>query len=242
MKILALDSSGLVASVAVVEDDILVAEYTMNYKKTHSQTLLPMLDEVKKAISLDLNSIDAIAVAAGPGSFTGLRIGSATAKGLGLALDKPLIGIPTVDALAYNLYDTAPDTLICPIMDARRKRVYTGIYCFENHALKILKPQDAVPMTELIEELNRTGKSVIFLGDGVPVYRELIEETCHVPYSFAPAHINKQRAAAVAALAQIYYKEGKMEDAADHQPDYLRVSQAERERAARLAKEENADH
>ena len=99
MKILALDSSGLVASVAVVEDDILVAEYTMNYKKTHSQTLLPMLDQVKKAISLDLNSIDAIAVAAGPGSFTGLRIGSATAKGLGLALDKPLIGVPTVDAL-----------------------------------------------------------------------------------------------------------------------------------------------
>ena len=109
MKILALDSSGLVASVAVVEDDILVAEYTMNYKKTHSQTLLPMLDEVKKAISLDLNSIDAIAVAAGPGSFTGLRIGSATAKGLGLALNKPLIGIPTVDALPIT-YTTQPRT------------------------------------------------------------------------------------------------------------------------------------
>ena len=137
MKILALDSSGLVASVAVVEDDILVAEYTMNYKKTHSQNpAFPCWTKLKKAISLDLNSIDAIAVAAGPGSFTGLRIGSATAKGLGLALDKPLIGIPTVDALAYNLYDTAPDTLICPIMDARRKQVYTGIYCFENHALK----------------------------------------------------------------------------------------------------------
>ena len=242
MKILALDSSGLVASVAVVEDDILVAEYTMNYKKTHSQTLLPMLDQVKKAISLDLNSIDAIAVAAGPGSFTGLRIGSATAKGLGLALDKPLIGVPTVDALAYNLYDTAPDTLICPIMDARRKQVYTGLYCFENHALKILKKQDALPMTQLIEELNKTGKSVIFLGDGVPVYRELIEPSCCDPYSFAPAHVNKQRAAAVAALAQIYYKEGKTESAADHQPDYLRVSQAERERAARLANEKNADN
>ncbi len=125
MKILALDSSGLVASVAVVEDDILVAEYTMNYKKTHSQTLLPMLDEVKKAISLDLNSIDAIAVAAGPGSFTGLRIGSATAKGLGLALDKPLIGIPTVDALAYNLYDTAPDTLNLPHHGRQEK---TGLH------------------------------------------------------------------------------------------------------------------
>ena len=103
MKILALDSSGLVASVAIMEDDNLVAEYTMNYKKTHSQTLLPMLDELKKAVQLDLESIDAIAVAAGPGSFTGLRIGSATAKGLGLALNKPLIGIPTTEALAYNL-------------------------------------------------------------------------------------------------------------------------------------------
>ena len=126
MKILALDSSGLVASVAVVEEDQLLAEYTVNYKKTHSQTLLPMLDEIAKMIELNLETIDAIAVAAGPGSFTGLRIGSATAKGLGLALKKPLIPVPTVDALAYNLYDTTG--VICPMMDARRKQVYTGIY------------------------------------------------------------------------------------------------------------------
>ena len=120
MKILALDSSGLVASVALVEDDNMLGEYTVNYKKTHSQTLLPMLDEVAKMIDLDLNSIDAIAVAAGPGSFTGLRIGSATAKGLGLALDKPLIHIPTVDALACNLW--GHQALICPLMDARRRQ------------------------------------------------------------------------------------------------------------------------
>ena len=107
MKILGLDSSGIVASVAVVEDDILVAEYTVNYKKTHSQTLLPMLDEIAKMTELDLNTIDAIAVAAGPGSFTGLRIGSATAKGLGLALKKPLVAVPTVEGLAYNLYAEA---------------------------------------------------------------------------------------------------------------------------------------
>ena len=134
MKILALDSSGIVASVAVVEDDTLLAEYTVNYKKTHSQTLLPMLDEIVKMTELELESIDAIAVAAGPGSFTGLRIGSATAKGLGLALKKPLVAVPTVDALAYNLYDA--QGLICPIMDARRKQVYTGIYRFEEHQLK----------------------------------------------------------------------------------------------------------
>ena len=103
MKILGLDSSGLVASVAVVEDDNLLGEYTSNYKKTHSQTLLPMLDELAGMIELDLATVDAIAIAGGPGSFTGLRIGSATAKGLGLALKKPIVSVPTVDALAYNL-------------------------------------------------------------------------------------------------------------------------------------------
>lgn len=240
MKILAIDSSGLVASVAVAQDDTLVAEFTMNYKKTHSQTLLPMLEEVKKAIQLDLGSIDAIAVAAGPGSFTGLRIGSATAKGLGLALQKPLIAVPTVEALAYNLYDTGEDTVICPIMDARRNQVYTGIYCFREHRLETLKQQDAVPMEELLEALNAMGKTVIFLGDGVPVYREQIKENCRVPYTFAPAHLNRQRAAAVAALGEIYYKEGKIQTAAEHAPDYLRVSQAERERAQRLGKTDHA--
>ena len=122
MKILGLDSSGLVASVAVVEDDNLLAEYTVNYKKTHSQTLLPMLDAIAGMIELDLNTLDAIAIAGGPGSFTGLRIGSATAKGLGLALKKPLIQIPTVDGLAYNLCGAGD--LVCPLMDARRNQVY----------------------------------------------------------------------------------------------------------------------
>ena len=102
MKILALDSSGLVASVALMEDDRLTAEYSIQYKKTHSQTLLPMMDEVKKMVELDLDTLDAVAIAAGPGSFTGLRIGSATAKGIGLALDIPLIEVPTLEGLAYN--------------------------------------------------------------------------------------------------------------------------------------------
>lgn len=238
MKILGLDSSGIVASVAIVEDENLIAEYTVNYKKTHSQTLLPMLDELAKMTELDLDTIDAIAVAAGPGSFTGLRIGSATAKGLGLALKKPLVEIPTVDALAYNLYDA--NALICPIMDARRSQVYTGIYCFQDHKLVTLEEQMAVPVAELIEKLNERGKAVIFLGDGVPVFAKTIEETLKVPYSFAPAHVNKQRAAAVATLAQLYVKEGKVVTAMEHVPEYLRVSQAERERAQRL-KEEKSD-
>ena len=239
MKILGLDSSGIVASVAIVEDDVLIAEYTVNYKKTHSQTLLPMLDEIAKMTELDLNSIDAIAVAAGPGSFTGLRIGSATAKGLGLALKKPLIAIPTVEGLAYNLYDIPG--LICPIMDARRKQVYTGIYRFTDHQLRVVEDQMAVPMETVIEKLNQYGEAVTFLGDGVPVFHELIAEKMTVPYSFAPAHVNKQRAAAVAALGEIYYRQGKTETAMEHVPDYLRVSQAERERAEREAAKADAD-
>ena len=239
MKILALDSSGIVASVAVVEDDVLIAEYTVNYKKTHSQTLLPMLDEIVKMTELDLNSVDAIAVAAGPGSFTGLRICSATSKGLGLSLKKPLVAIPTVEGLAYNLYDT--QGIICPIMDARRKQVYTGIYRFEDHRLRVLEDQMAVPMEELISKLNKLGQPVTFLGDGVSVFREMIRQELAVPFAFAPAHINKQRAAAIAALGMEYYREGKTQTAMEHVPDYLRVSQAERERAEKL-KIENGEN
>ena len=184
MKILALDSSGIVASVAIVQEDVLLAEYTVNYKKTHSQTLLPMLDEVARMTELDLTEIDAIATAAGPGSFTGLRIGSATAKGLGLALQKPLIAVPTVEALAYNLYDTKG--LVCPIMDARRNQVYTGIYRYEGHRLVTVKTQTAMAVDELLDELNTLGEEVTFLGDGVPVFKAAIEEKLKVPSSFAP--------------------------------------------------------
>lgn len=236
MKILGIDSSGLVASVAVTEDDNLLGEFTMNYKKTHSQTLLPMLDELAKMIELDLNTIDAIAVSGGPGSFTGLRIGSATAKGLGLALEKPLIHIPTVDALAYNL--CGHRDMVCPLMDARRNQTYTGLYTFDGNKMQVELTQCAVGIDEIVEKINEKQRAVVFLGDGVPVFETYIREQINVPYTFAPAHVNKQRAAAVAALGEIYYKEGKTETAAEHRPDYLRLSQAERERMER----ENAKH
>ena len=243
MRVLAIDSSGLTATVAVVEDTQTVAEYTINYKKTHSQTLLPMIDEVVKMTELDLNTIDAIAVAGGPGSFTGLRIGSATAKGLGFALNKPLIHVPTVDGLAYNVYGC--EDIICPIMDARRNQVYTGIYTFSKKAgtkegsnlvepvFQVIKMQMAVSIEELVERLNRYRRPVVFLGDGVPVYENILAEKLTVPYSFAPAYMNRQRAAVVGTLGIQYYKAGKFETAEEHRPDYLRVSQAERERAQR---------
>ena len=232
MKILALDSSGLVASVAIVEDDNMLGEYTVNYKKTHSQTLLPMLDEVAKMIDLDLNTIDAIAVSAGPGSFTGLRIGSATAKGLGLALEKPLIHIPTVDALACNLWNCRD--LVCPLMDARRNQTYTGIYEFCEGELQIIQEQCAVGIDEIVSQINALNRPVVFLGDGMPVFDSYIRENCTVPYSYAPAHMNKQRAGAVAWLGMRYAQSGKTETAAEHKSDYLRLSQAERERKEKM--------
>lgn len=243
MRVLAIDSSGLTATVAIVEDEITLAEYTVNYKKTHSQTLLPMIDEMVKMTETDLDTIDAIAVAGGPGSFTGLRIGSATAKGLGLALDKPLIHIPTVDGLAYNVYGC--EDIICPIMDARRNQVYTGMYTFswkagekENQSLRepvfqVMKMQMAISVEELIRRLNNYGRRVVFVGDGVPVYKNILAEGLKVPYAFAPAYMNRQRAAVVGTLGIKYYKVGKTETAMEHQPEYLRVSQAERERAER---------
>lgn len=231
MKILAFDSSGLVASVAILEEEQLIAEYTLNYKKTHSQTLLPMLDELVKMTELDLQEIDAITVAAGPGSFTGLRIGCATVKGLGLALNKPVVSVPTLEGIAYNLYGT--DSLICPMMDARRKQVYTGIYGFSGKKFQVIADQTACSVEEIIDRCNESGRKVIFLGDGVPVYRDIIGEKIQVEYDFAPAHLNRQRAGAVGMRAFDYIREEKLETAADHVPVYLRKSQAERELEAK---------
>lgn len=237
--ILGIDSSGLVASVAVVRDGVLLGEYTTNYKKTHSQTLLPMLDELKKMIELDLGQVDAIAISSGPGSFTGLRIGSATAKGLGLALEKPLVEVPTLEGLAYNLCGSS--ALVCPIMDARRNQVYTGVYEFVERPegaelkteLRAVMEQTAMDVRQLLSELEKFERKVVFLGDGVLQYQEVIRGECPVPFSFAPAHMNAQRAGSVAALGEAYFKQGRMVSADAHQPEYLRKSQAEREKEER---------
>lgn len=228
MKIIAIDSSGLVATVAIATEDTVIAEYTVNYKKTHSQTLLPMLDEIKRMTELDLSTVDAVAVAAGPGSFTGLRIGSSTAKGLALALEKPIVEVPTVDALAMNCWGM--DGIICPVMDARRDQVYTGFYEFSQDGdLTVLHEQFAEDIVTVVNMLNETGRQVTFLGDGVPVYSGVIVKEAKIPVRFAPAHMSRQRASALACLAVKYYKDGRTVSAAEHKPEYLRMSQAERE-------------
>ena len=241
MKILGIDSSGMVASVAILQDDVIIAEYTMNHKKTHSETLLPMIDEIVKTSETKLEELDAIAIAAGPGSFTGLRIGAATAKGLAMAVDKPIIPIKTCEGLAFNMWGA--EGLVCPIIDARRNQVYTGLYRVKGNVEVILE-QQPMDIHELIEYINDYSKKlaeseggpiegVTFLGDGVAIYQDVIWDEIDVPCKMAPAIMNRQRGASIASYGELLYKEGKYINADDFAPEYLRKSQAERVRESK---------
>ena len=157
MKILGIDSSGLVASAAIADEKNIIAEFTVNNKQTHSQTLLPMIEKVVDMSGIELEQIDAIAIAAGPGSFTGLRIGSATAKGIGLALKKPVVSVPTLEGLAYRV--SVFDGIICPIMDARRNQVYTGIYKMDKGNLVCLSEQKAVDIFRMKMDMDMKEKN-----------------------------------------------------------------------------------
>ncbi len=228
MKILAIESSGMVASAAVVEDGKVLAEFTVNNRKTHSQTLLPMIHTLRQTLELEPEELDAVAVSKGPGSFTGLRIGSATAKGIALALEKPIVEISSLEAMACQVFGTG--AVICPMMDARRSQVYTALFAYEGERFVRLTEDAPMAVEQLLAELNARNKPVVFLGDGVPVYEARIREGCSVPFSFAPAFMNRQRSAALGMLAVSYAKQGKWVNADMHRPEYLRLSQAERER------------
>lgn len=233
MKILGIDSSGLVATVALQSDDILVGEYTIHNKKTHSQTLLPMIHDMLSLAEVSVQELDAIAVAAGPGSFTGLRIGAATAKGLGQALDIPLVAVPTLEGLAYNL--AGADALICPILDARRDQAYYGIYDVSGELPEAVAEQDAASIETVMQKVRETGRDVIFVGDGVPVFEKRLAAELGGGYRLGADSVRYQRASSVAALGRRYLELGKEMPAEQFAPIYLRLSQAERERKSKAS-------
>lgn len=227
MKILALDSTATVASVALCEDGRLLGEYTVNNGNTHSETLLPMVESLLGFFELDTDAVDLFAVSAGPGSFTGVRIGAATIKGLAFNTQKPCIGVSTLEALAYNL--SMINGLICPVMNARRKQVYTALFRCKNGVLTRLLPDSAIAITELDELLSSYDEPVYLCGDGYSITEELLTH----PIGFTPERLRHQSAFSVAQVAKAAYDAGVRTTDVEMAPTYLRPSQAERERAER---------
>ena len=227
MKILAIDTSSNVATAAIAEDNKLICEYTLNHKKTHSQKLMPMIEELFSACEMTVHDIDAIAVTVGPGSFTGLRIGIATAKALAHAANKPLISVSTLEAMAYNI--PFCNHIIAPIMDARRSQVYTCIYQWDMSNLITLHKSQPMAIEELCDTLKQFDSPVVFIGDGVPVHEEYIRKMLGDCAIFGGLQHNMQRASSVAAYAMDKARRGETLNYNQLLPEYHRLSQAERE-------------
>ena len=227
MKILSLDTSGTVASVAILDENVILGEYNINHNKTHSQKLMPMVNDLLNNLELKPADIDIFSVSVGPGSFTGLRIGIATVKGMAQALNKPVIGIPTLDGLAFNLAGYSGN--ICPIIDARNDNIYIALYTFNKYDLTLNMHVDykALHIDELLNILSNK-EPIIFLGDGVLKHKEYLKEKLGTVASFAPSHNLLQRASSVGMAAFTKAKSGQLESYIDVLPLYLRASQAER--------------
>lgn len=234
MKILALESSAVACSVCLTEDEELIAQSYENSGLTHSVTLLPMAEEMLKNCGVRLEEVDVIAVAAGPGSFTGLRIGVAAAKGLAWALDKPCAKVSTLEAMAWNLAGFEGN--LCPAMDARRSQVYNALFSSDGKTVTRLTPDRAIALEELTEEVKKMGKPQILVGDGAMLcYNNWIEQG--LPVRLAPPNLRLQNAWGVARGALELARADQLITAAQLVPDYHRLSQAERERLERMEKE-----
>ncbi len=220
MNILGMDTSSVNACVAVMNDEKILGEYTVSHDRTHSQIIMPMLDDMLKCCGLTIEDIDVFAVATGPGSFTGLRIGISTVKTFAQVLGKPVVGISSLESLAANI---TFDGLVCPIADARRDRVYNALY---SGGECVLEPR-VTPVDELICELN--GQKVVFLGDGMLKYSNRILGASPDTFFAAPLHLNMQNAASLCACAYKRAEKGDFDNLYSLEPLYLRKSQAEQE-------------
>ena len=227
MKILAMDSSAIAASVALCEEGRLLGESTILNGNTHSQTLLPMVESLLAQFEMTTDEVDLFAVSNGPGSFTGVRIGVATLKGLAFGKNKPCVGVSTLEALANNLIVT--DGLICTVMNARRKQVYTALFRAKNGMLERLLPDSAMAISELDELLRGYNEPIRLVGDGYDVTMDgLTVKTVDVP-----DRLRHQSAYSVAQAALAAYQSNQAQTDVSTVATYLRPSQAERERLER---------
>lgn len=230
MIVLSIDSSSKVATVALLKDDTLLGEYILNDKKEHSAILMPMIEKLLKECNLDVDDIDGYVVSKGPGSFTGLRIGMSTIKGMSFGSNKPYISLSSLDGLAYSL--SSFSGIICPIMDALREHVYTALYkSIDGILTQVLEPT-AMDIDELLNLLTEKGEEVIFTGDGLIKHKEFIKENFDHPH-FAPNHLSIIRASALGELGLKLLEKGEF-DHPDSSPVYLKKPQAERELERRL--------
>ena len=227
MKILALDSTAVVASCAICEDETLLTSFTVNNKNTHSETLLPMVEASLKLLHLSADDIDLFALSEGPGSFTGVRIGAATVKGLAFGKNKPCVGVSTLEALAENL--SVANGIICPVMNARRNQVYNALFKSENGRLERLCPDRAISVTELEDELSAYSEQIYMVGDGDFLMYE--SQTKKKDYGYVPEPLRHQSGYSVAKIAIAKYRAGETKTDTELAPTYLRPSQAERTRA-----------
>ena len=227
MKILSIDSSSTCCTCSILEDNKLLGEIIYNDKKQHSIILLSQIDSLLENLNLDIANIDAFVVSEGPGSFTGLRIGLATAKGLAQGLNKPIVGVSTLDCLAYNI--AFFDGIICPIMDALRDNVYTSIYKFSGENLERTKDYMAIHIDELIQMLKEHNEpKLCFVGDATYKFKEKLLNSFPNSY-FAPANLNVARASSLGELGIKKLLNGEQDNLFTFSPIYIRKSQAERE-------------
>ena len=227
MRILAFETSAKAVSTALLQDGLLLGEYTQNSGQTHSRTLMKMAEDLLRNCDLTVSDVDAVACAAGPGSFTGVRIGAAAAKGFAWGRELPCYGISTLEAMAKGIAVT--DGVICAAMDARRNQVYTAVFEVQNGVMHRLMEDSAISVEELAQFLQQIEKQKLLVGDGAQLCYNMLKD--RIPgLVLAPEHLRMQRAAGVALLAWDQAQAGEQPSGLSMVPNYLRLSQAERER------------
>lgn len=235
MKILALDSATECATIAILDDEKLLGEVTINFKKQHSVIMMPMIDSLLKTCNLNIKDIDGYALSNGPGSFTGLRIGMSTIKGLVQSTNKPFASISSLHGLANNLFGF--NGIICPIIDALRGNVYTNFYKFNNTSLEILEEDQLLSIDQVIEKCTNFNEQVVFIGDGTIKFKGKILE--NLPKALiAPPHLNIAKASSIGQLGYLKLLEGYSDNVLSCSPIYLRKCQAEREYEAKVKSNE----